>query len=233
MPIRCIWFAVWTEYLLPVCLPYFFCRSLSLPRTDVVYQKYVHPWLSDPELCHVLLLDSVPWHQETVDLLTRAFLTQSEQGFAHELSVHNDICTAWLTILRHQKEVPRQAASGAEFSSQERIGAMAAFIYKNYAEHLTLAQIADAAHVSRSEAIRCFKKNLDITPIQFLTEYRIERAAQLLLSTSEPISRIAEMCGFDDVSYFTKQFRQIQNVTPSKYRKNNGLTELTAGKKKL
>ena len=210
-----------------------FLPEFIATRTDVVYQKYVHPWLSDPELCHVLLLDSVPWHQETVDLLTRAFLTQSEQGFAHELSVHNDICTAWLTILRHQKEVPRQAASGAEFSSQERIGAMAAFIYKNYAEHLTLAQIADAAHVSRSEAIRCFKKNLDITPIQFLTEYRIERAAQLLLSTSEPISRIAEMCGFDDVSYFTKQFRQIQNVTPSKYRKNNGLTELTAGKKKL
>ena len=198
-----------------------FLPEFIAPRTDVIYQKYVQPWLTDPEMCYILLLDSVPWHRETAETLTRAFLTHSERGFGYEMSVHNDICAAWLMMLQHQKEVPRQASSGAELTSQERIRTMAAFIQRNFAEHITLTQIADSAHVSRSEAIRCFKKNLNVTPIQFLTEYRIEQAAQMLISSSEPISSIASRCGFDDVSYFTKQFRQIQNVTPSKYRKNN------------
>lgn len=99
-----------------------FLPEFIAPRTDVVYQKYVHPWLSDPELCHVLLLDSVPWHQETVDLLTRAFLTQSEQGFAHELSVHNDICTAWLTILQASEGSSPSGGfrRGIQFSGTDR-----------------------------------------------------------------------------------------------------------------
>lgn len=198
-----------------------FLPEFIAPRTDVIYQKYVQPWLTDPEMCYILLLDSVPWHRETAETLTRAFLAHSEREFGYEMSVHNDICAAWLMMLQHQKEVPRQASSGAELTSQERIRTMAAFIQRNFAEHITLTQIADSAHVSRSEAIRCFKKNLNVTPIQFLTEYRIEQAAQMLISSSEPISSIASRCGFDDVSYFTKQFRQIQNVTPSKYRKNN------------
>ena len=198
-----------------------FLPEYIAPRTDVIYQKYIQPWLADPEMCYVLLLDSVPWHRETVELLTRAFLTHSQGEFGFEMSVHNDISAAWLMILQHQKEVPRQASSGAELTSQERIRTMAAFIQKNFAEHITLTQIADSAHVSRSEAIRCFRKNLNITPIQFLTEYRIEQAAQMLISSRDSISDIAYRCGFDDISYFTKQFRQIQNITPSRYRKQN------------
>ncbi len=198
-----------------------FLPEFIAPKTDIVYQKYVQPWLTDPEMCYILLLDSVPWHRETAEILTRAFLTHSQRKFAHEMEVHNDICAAWLMILKHQKEVPRQASSGTELTSQERIRTMASFIQRNFAEHITLTQIADAAHVSRSEAIRCFKKNLGVTPIQFLTEYRIEQAAQMLLTTQESIGSIASRCGFDDISYFTKQFRQIQNITPSKYRKRN------------
>lgn len=198
-----------------------FLPEYIAPRTDVIYQKYIQPWLADPEMCYILLLDSVPWHRETVELLTRAFLTHSQGEFGFEMSVHNDISAAWLMILQHQKEVPRQASSGAELTSQERIRTMAAFIQKNFAEHITLTQIADSAHVSRSEAIRCFRKNLNITPIQFLTEYRIEQAAQMLISSRDSISDIAYRCGFDDISYFTKQFRQIQNITPSRYRKQN------------
>lgn len=192
-------------------------------KSSYIHQKYVLPWLNDPEMCYVLFLEDIEWHKDVLKLLENAYFTHGGQSYAHELSIHNSICQAWLTMLQHEKEVPKQVISRTERHSQDRIKTMIEFIQENYTEHLTLYQIADAAHVSKSECIRCFKKNLDMTPIQYLTEYRMETAARLLISSSDTVRRIAEHCGFDDVSYFSKQFRTLHGVTPSEYRRINGM----------
>lgn len=59
---------------------------------------------------------------------------------------------------------------------------------------------------------------LGITPIQYVKQYRIEKAAELLLSTSMKIGEIGADCGFSDTSYFTKTFREIKHCTPREYR---------------
>ena len=96
---------------------------------------------------------------------------------------------------------------------------MLSFIKENYGNHISLADIADSAHVSRSECIRCFKKNVDETPVRYLTDFRIESAANMLLMTEKPVSEIAATCGFDDVSYFSKIFKNAKGLSPSQYRK--------------
>ena len=52
-------------------------------------------------------------------------------------------------------------------------------------------------------------------------EYRIEKAAGLLLSTEKKAGEIATACGFSDISYFTRRFREINGCTPLEYRKEN------------
>ena len=189
-------------------------------KTSLLYQKYVQPWISDPELSYVLFLDSIPWHQEVIRLLTHTFTLLQKREFAYELSIHNDISQVWLMMLQHQKEIPKQSVSRSERGSQMRIKEMVRFIQENYRQHLTLEQIAAAAHVSKTECNRCFKKNLNVTPMQYLTEYRLEIAARLLTSSEKSVNNIAVQCGFDDLSYFAKLFRGAKGVTPSQYRKN-------------
>ena len=57
------------------------------------------------------------------------------------------------------------------------------------------------------------------TPVKYLLTYRIERAARKLLSTDESITQIAYDCGFNDLSYFIKTFKDIKKITPKNYRK--------------
>ena len=54
--------------------------------------------------------------------------------------------------------------------------------------------------------------------MEYLNQYRINRAAEMLLGTDESIEDIAYDCGFNDISYFIKLFKRYKNKTPLKYR---------------
>ena len=57
------------------------------------------------------------------------------------------------------------------------------------------------------------------TPIEYLKIYRIEKASKKLLNTDEAVTDIAFSCGFNDLSYFIKTFKELKNITPAQYRK--------------
>ena len=52
-----------------------------------------------------------------------------------------------------------------------------------------------------------------------MKQYRIQQAARLLAETREKVSEIAERCGFQDMSYFTRAFREEKGCVPTQYRK--------------
>ena len=106
------------------------------------------------------------------------------------------------------------------------------FIEEHYRESLTLDDLAGAIHISKSECCRCFKRTLQVTPVEYLIKYRIFQAAILLqqgLPSMQTISDLAFYVGFNNASYFNKVFKQYLNCTPSEYRlkvKNNSLLDL-------
>ena len=57
------------------------------------------------------------------------------------------------------------------------------------------------------------------TPVEYLNVYRISKAAKLLLNTDEPVTQIALDCGYNDLSYFIKQFGKHKGMSPGKFRK--------------
>ena len=59
---------------------------------------------------------------------------------------------------------------------------------------------------------------LNTTPIQYVKLLRLQRAAELLLSSPESVAEIGARCGFQDPSYFTRSFRERYGCTPSEYR---------------
>ena len=88
----------------------------------------------------------------------------------------------------------------------------------HYAEPIDTDAIARSAALSQSECLRCFRATIGATPIRYLREYRIDQAA-LLLARGEAISDVVARCGFQDVSYFTKTFRELKGMTPGEYQR--------------
>ncbi|MGN0244015.1 MAG: helix-turn-helix domain-containing protein [Lachnospiraceae bacterium] len=92
------------------------------------------------------------------------------------------------------------------------------YIANNYSYPITIEEVAEYAGVSRSHLYRCFQSHLQLSPKEYLTQYRIRQACYLLTNTDLPVSTIAYSVGFENNLYFSKAFKQQVNQTPSSYR---------------
>lgn len=97
------------------------------------------------------------------------------------------------------------------------------FMQNHLHRDLTRGQFAEFANLSPSHVARIFKQTQGVTLNQRLTELRVERAKQMLLETDMPITAIARDVGFHSFSHFTQLFRKVVGVSPSDYRRTNGL----------
>ena len=86
--------------------------------------------------------------------------------------------------------------------------------------HLTLADLAAAAHMSESHFCRSFSAVTHMTPFSYLQQVRIQKSCQYLKNSDLPVSRIALSCGFNDLSYYARRFRERIGCTPSEYRRD-------------
>lgn len=91
------------------------------------------------------------------------------------------------------------------------------FIDEHFADSIDLANIADEAFFSKFHFIRLFKTTYNVTPHQYLTVVRLEKA-RLLLQKGIAVSAVCYAVGFDSVSSFTGLFKRIVGLTPSAYR---------------
>jgi AraC-like DNA-binding protein len=94
------------------------------------------------------------------------------------------------------------------------------YLENNINQKITLKLIADNVHLHPNYLCRTFKDYTGQTVFQYLTNLKINKACQLLLTTSMPISQIATECGFESISFFTKKFKELTNTTPKAYAKN-------------
>lgn len=93
------------------------------------------------------------------------------------------------------------------------------FIVGNYCNPIKITDVADYVCINRSYLYTLFKNSMGMSPQQFLSTFRITRAAELLQVTDLPVESIALSCGYTDPLVFTKSFKQMKKMSPSMYRK--------------
>ncbi len=94
------------------------------------------------------------------------------------------------------------------------------YILENISDStLTIEKISEYLGVSPEYFRLIFKKSKKISPRKYIIEQRIKKAKQLILSDEFHICDIAEMCGYNSESYFSKEFKRICECSPSVYNK--------------
>ena len=197
-----------------------FLPSLIYGQTDsVVRRDYVDPVLYCDSLRSFPLLEE-PWHQEICDLLRELGEAEEKAEYGYEIRMTILLRQIWHLIVVNNRERIEQTST-VSFSDRQRMRALQTYIHKNYMEHITLADIAAAGHVSRGECCRVFKRVEQLSPVQYLTRFRLEQSLKLLNSTGLSVQEIARQVGFGTGSYFTERFREAYDCTPSEYRRQN------------
>jgi AraC-like DNA-binding protein len=110
---------------------------------------------------------------------------------------------------------------GAAVHEQSGIEIVLSYICANYRNHITLDKLADLAHLNKSYLVRLFRREVGMSPIEYLIDVRIKNAMKLLAMTDMKLSDIAESCGWSDCSFFIRQFKHKTGVTPYEYKKSS------------
>ncbi len=108
-----------------------------------------------------------------------------------------------------------------DIKHQDIIHKIIGYIKDNYREKITLDDIAEHIFMSKSYISRIFNEETGMRIPAFINKIRIDKSCQLLQGTMLPISAIAVQTGFEDQSYFTKQFKLTTGVSPKKFRETH------------
>ena len=93
------------------------------------------------------------------------------------------------------------------------------YIDENLGEELSATVLCRRFFISRNYLYRAFRENFGCTPVEYITERRLEKAEKLLAETKEPVYSICERVGIRNYTYFCNLFRKQTGITPTGYRK--------------
>ena len=105
-------------------------------------------------------------------------------------------------------------------STRQVILQAAETLRKNYQKELSLADLLADAHMSKSYFLRLFRRYMGTTPYNYLVNFRITQAKELLVLTDHSVSEIAQEVGFGDASNFSTRFAKATGQSPLQYRKS-------------
>jgi len=200
-------------------------RLVGGSSDSVFWSRYLRPVLDHPELRFLHLREpdgridagDTVWKREALQVIESAWEKCSEEPDGYVFMVREDLSRLiWLLQSNLPEAYERKPAKVQR--DEARIKKMLQFIHTFYAEDISVGEIAAGAGISESECLRCFRTTIEMSPVQYLRQYRIQEAAKLLQTTDRKIAEIAFACGFRNVSYFTKTFREMKGCSPGRYR---------------
>lgn len=148
-----------------------------------------------------------------------AFRELKDDVPGYEFTVRDQLSRIILDVYRHYEEAIRNSDSQQDLDAV-RISQMLGFIREHFSEHLVLSDISKAANIGEREALRCFKRTIGESPMQYLLKYRLMQSAdQLKEMPGKSVAAVAGDCGFDSPSYYTKKFHEMYQCTPREYAK--------------
>lgn len=130
-----------------------------------------------------------------------------------------------LTIMNELKRSNRfiktsRIQNEAEKLRIDRYKTLISYMEENFSEKITLEQLAELADCNTQYLCHFFKDIAGISPMQYLISCRITQAKDMLIHTTKSVLEISLDCGFDNVSYFIRQFKRHTDMTPGKYRQS-------------
>jgi len=157
---------------------------------------------------------------ETVKIEMAAEAIRKEyrnKGAGYETLIKTRLAEIFILLIRHVQEI--KSVKMTELENDERITRALKLISERYAGKLTLKEIAGTTGLVPAYFSTLFRKLTGYSVFEYLNEYRIYKAADLLKNTKKPVLELAYETGFNSISLFNRTFKRLTGKTPLQYRK--------------
>lgn len=190
---------------------------------SIFSKKFIRPILNDkyvfPEFMPVSEDEYKCWQKDIRNYLHEIGECPEHELEPFELMIRSRILAIWDILDKNC--VRAQKDNDIESRYSERLEPVISYIKENYAYEITLGELAAILPMSEGQFSRVFKQTMKLSPIQYLMRYRILQSCKLLQDTEKKIGEIANLSGFNNISYFNRVFLNTIGCTPKEYRENS------------
>lgn len=190
-------------------------QTVNYFNSKVAIEKENSNWsLQEPEVAHLVH----DYHLNNV--ISRLFSAFMSKDLSKDIIVELSLKELIIRLLQSKARKLILYSTNAQYNDS-RIGEVVKYIKKNLTEkNIKIDELANLACMSSSHFYKQFKNTLGISPIDFINSERIKLAKKLLATERNlNITDVAYKSGFNSVSYFNRQFKKHEMITPRAYLK--------------
>lgn len=185
---------------------------------NIINLKYIMPYLGNPAITYCTLKKDINWQSDILEKLLKIQIEYTNQNIGFELQILTLLLSVWGDML---KNYFISFSSDNIIHNTSRIKDVINYIHGHYMEKINLKDICDEINLSKGACCREFKKYMNCSIFEYITNYRLVMSEKLLITTNESITDIAYKCGFGSTSYFIEKFKLQAGMSPLTYRKEN------------
>lgn len=190
---------------------------LTSIRSDDICNQFIQDCLKQIDLLPSVLYVDHPYYPQVSMILDQCDQLSDARPSGYPVMIKSLLLQLLALFL--------QIKSSASFSKPEseedftKLKLALKYMEMHYYEKITIADMAKVTEFSESHFMYYFKKNMGVSFIEYLKDYRLTMASRLLKSTDSTILAIAMEVGFDNLSYFNRSFKKKYGCTPGTFRK--------------
>lgn len=151
------------------------------------------------------------------ELLARLFDAMAREHSGYEFTVIG-LLWQWLGAVLQHSLMRSPGETEGQHAQYVQLKNVLRRIRNDYAQPLTLSQLAAEAQLTPQYFCRMFRRAMGKSPVDYLNYYRVECASEMLRSTDNTVTDIALACGFNDLNYFIRIFRKYKGSSPNRFR---------------
>ena len=207
--------------LLPPGLPHDYTADPDNPWT-LIWFHFVGAWAEE----YAQIVGGVGRHRKftvhNIEVLIEAF----EECYRYVLGGYTDadligLSTCFARLLGLCRTLQRPANPRGRHS-EDRVLRTIRFMREHLSRPISLEELAQTANLSIPHYSAMFKRQMNCSPVEFLTRLRLQKACERIESSNDTIAEIGYAVGFSDPLYFSRVFRRHMSVTASEYRLRAG-----------
>ena len=191
-------------------------RVITDAYTSTVREKEIYSILLCQEECSVSEIK-----QNIREGITSLHNTMPDKDIRWLTGITYHIFNHWSDLpgaLKEVRDIVR--VEGEYLECSPKIIMAIEYIRENYHKPITLEEVADYVGISRVYLSQTFKKETNKNIWDYLAQYRLSKAKELLLTSNLKIYAIAELCGFGSPQYFNKIFKRLTGFSPYQFKDN-------------
>lgn len=192
-------------------------RILESTNTDACTIKYLAPIINGQYLVTRIVRTKHPDYHVFDQNMTTILQAYNDGIPGWEMAVKANLF--WILYHLYRLGLVHKSQNIDEELESESVKPAIDYIRANYAEDISVGTLAELCGYSDTYFMKLFKKATGMTSVDYINGVRLSQAANHLLSGNSDIIDIALAVGYNNVSYFNRQFKTVYSVTPKEYRR--------------